>query len=126
MKTFGSRASRVMWIGALVCLLTRLEPVQGQAQTPLHRVRTAGLDSAVVGRVTAFFAPADGAHAIDLAALLDRAANSFEREFGGSFPLYLAVLRPTTVSTGAKLHRITGENCTLGDLFAGWCSERLR
>lgn len=91
----GSRASRVMWI-ALVCLLTRPEPAQGQAQTPLHRVRTAGLDSAMVGRVTAFFAPGDRAHANDLAALLDRAADYFQRDFGGSFPLYLAVLRPQT------------------------------
>ena len=92
----GSRASRVMWIGALVCLLTRPEPAQGQAQTPLHRVRTAGLDSAMVGRVTAFFAPGDRAHANDLAALLDRAADYFQGDLGGGFPLYLAVLRPKT------------------------------
>lgn len=96
MKTTRSCAGNAKWVGALICLLFCPRSVQAQAPTPLDRVRTAGLDSALVGRVTVYFAPADRAHATEMAALLERAAAYFRDEFGRGFPLHLAVLAPTT------------------------------
>lgn len=94
MKNIRSHAFRGGWLAAVSCLLACPPSVEGQVPTPLQRVRSAGLDSAQVGRVVAFFAPGDRPHATGLAALVDTAAGYFETEFGGRFPLYLAVLRP--------------------------------
>jgi len=82
MRMFRCRAARATWVGVLVGPLTLPSSVQGRAQTPLHRLRTANSDSAVLGRVTVFFAPVDRAHASKLAALLDSAADYFQTEFG--------------------------------------------
>lgn len=63
-----------------------------QNPTPLARMQASGLDTLTVGRVTAYFAAPDRAHAERLAALSESAAAYFERELGARFPLHLAVL----------------------------------
>jgi hypothetical protein len=88
------RAFRAMWIGTAACLLMYPPSVRGQSPTPLARVRASGLDGITIGRVSAFSSPADRAYATGLATLADAAAAYFEAEFGGTFPLYLAVLGP--------------------------------
>ena len=90
------RRTRVVWLGVLLGLVASPPPILGQAGSPLHRVRSIGLDSVTVGQVTTFFAPEDRALATDLAALTDAAADYFAAAFRGGFPLYLAVLQPNT------------------------------
>lgn len=88
------RRLRAIWMGAFIALLACPHPAQAQVTTPLHRVRGMGLDTAVVGRVTTFYAEEDSAHARGLAEATEAAADYFESEFQGRFPLYLAVLGP--------------------------------
>lgn len=67
---------------------------RAQATSPLPRIEASHLDMAEVGRVTVHFAPADREYAHQLATVSEAAAAYFEREFGGRFPLDLAVLSP--------------------------------
>ncbi len=67
---------------------------QAQQASPLERVEALGLDTADVGRVTAYFEPADRDRAVELATLSDDAAHFFDRELGISFDLGVAALPP--------------------------------
>ncbi len=62
--------------------------------TPLARVKALGLDTAQIGRVTAYFAPTDRERAVELATLAEAAAVHFERELGVSFEFGVAALSP--------------------------------
>lgn len=62
--------------------------------SPLARVEALDLDTAQVGRVTAYFDSADRERAREYAVLADRAAAYFERELDLSFAFHLAVLTP--------------------------------
>lgn len=89
------RGARAALLAVLLGLLTCPPPILAQVDvSPLQRVRGSGLDSAIVGQVTTFFAPEDRSYATELAALADSAAAWFGWKFQGGFPLYLAVLRP--------------------------------
>ncbi|MBZ0111251.1 MAG: hypothetical protein K8J08_02190 [Thermoanaerobaculia bacterium] len=57
-------------------------------------VEALGLDREQVRRVTVYFSTADKEHALQFATLSEAAGAYFEREFGASFPLRLAVLSP--------------------------------
>lgn len=69
-------------------------PAHAQEASPLTRVEALGLDTARVGRVTAYFAPADRERALELAALAEAAAALFDRELGVSFEFGVAALAP--------------------------------
>ena len=82
---------------AIVLLLAGLGSVpsaHAQDPSPLARVEALGLDTARVGRVTAYFAPADRERAVELATLAEAAAALFERELGVSFDFGVAALTP--------------------------------
>ncbi len=84
--------------GSLVCVVTAClilaSTAHAQAQSPLERVEALGLDTMKVGRVTAYFAPADRERAEQLAMLSEEAAAFLERELGIAFDLGLAALAP--------------------------------
>jgi len=119
-KILNSRASRSLSIGVLTCLLAWASLAHGEAPSPLARVRSAGLDTLVVGRVTAHFAPADRSRATSLATLLDAAGGYFEKEFGGGLPVHLAVLRPD-----AWFSPYEPDSVALYGLPWGWVPESL-
>jgi uncharacterized protein (TIGR02246 family) len=82
---------------AMVLLLAGLgsgPSAQAQEASPLARVEALGLDTARVGRVTVYFAPADRGRALELATLAEGAAAHFERELGISFEFGVAALTP--------------------------------
>lgn len=120
MKIFNSRMSRNLSIGVLTCLLACASLAQAQTPSPLARVRGAGLDTLVVGRVTAYCAPADRSYATSLATLLDGAGGYFETEFGGGLPLHLALLRPD-----AWFSPYEPDSVALYGLPWGWVPESL-
>jgi imidazolonepropionase-like amidohydrolase len=81
-------------VGLLLAMSGSVFSAHGQEPSPLERVEALGLDTAHVGRVTAYFAPADRDRAVELAALAEGAAAFFERELGISFSFGVAALAP--------------------------------
>jgi hypothetical protein len=71
-----------------------LPTVQAQDVSPLAMLESFGLDTMRVGRVTAYFAPADRARAEELAVLTEEAAAFFEQKLGFKFDLGMAALAP--------------------------------
>lgn len=69
-------------------------PVHAQDASPLERVEALDLDTARVGRVTAYFATDDRERAVELAALSEEAASFFDRELAISFDVGVAALAP--------------------------------
>jgi hypothetical protein len=67
-------------VGLLLAAAGFPSSVHAQESSPLARVEALGLDTAHVGRVTVYFAPADRDRAVELGALADAAAAFFERE----------------------------------------------
>lgn len=85
------------WIAVPSLLVLLSAPLSGQdAPKPFHleRIRSLGLDTAHVGRVTAFFRPGDRDRAEELAAVTERAAAFFEERLGVAFPFRMAALGP--------------------------------
>lgn len=69
-------------------------PAHAQGISPLARIRSLGLDTAQVGRVTVYFADTDRERAVQLGALASEAASYYSSALEVSFPLHLAVLSP--------------------------------
>lgn len=69
-------------------------PIHAQDLSPLSRVEALGLDTARVGRVTAYFAPPDRERAVELATLSEEAASSFDRELDIAFDFGVVALPP--------------------------------
>ncbi len=84
------------YLAVACCLLAGLSSsaVHAQTASPRARLQAMALETATVGRVTAYFTPTDRAYAERLAALSEHAAAFYERELGAAFPLHLAVLGP--------------------------------
>lgn len=81
-------------IALLLVGLGAAPSVHAQNRSPLEQVQGLDLDTAQVGRVTAYFDSADRERAEEYAALADTAAVFFERELDLSFAFHLAVLTP--------------------------------
>lgn len=92
-RLFGSALCTVALVFALNSL--SVSSAYSQNPSPRARVEALGLESMQIGRVAAHFATTDRAYAETLATLSEQAAAFFEREFGVSFPVHLAVLGPT-------------------------------
>lgn len=77
-----------------IVIAGRIAPtfVRGQERSPLAKLEAFGLETAKVGRVTAYFAPEDRQRAVELATLTEKAATLHERELGLSFDLRLGAL----------------------------------
>jgi hypothetical protein len=84
-------ALRLGSVGLLLAVSGSVFSAHGQEPSPLARVEALGLDTAHVGRVTVYFAPADRDRATELAALAEAAA-FFDRELGISFNFSVAAL----------------------------------
>ena len=69
-------------------------PTHAQDSSPLARVEALDLDTARVGRVTAYFKTTDRERAVELATLSEKAARFYDRELGISFDLGVAALSP--------------------------------
>lgn len=95
-QTLPRAAGPLAWVAAVCIMAVGLSanPAHAQDPSPLAQLEALGLDTVTVGRVTAHFAAADREYAHRLATLSESAAAYFEREFGASFPLRLAVLSP--------------------------------
>lgn len=82
---------------AIVLLLVGLSYVSSahaQDPSPLARVEALELDTAPVGRVTAYFDSADRKRAVELATLSEEAASFFDRELAISFDFGIVALGP--------------------------------
>lgn len=84
----------VVAVGLLLIGFVSAPSVRAQDPSPLTRVEALGLDTARIGRVTVYFAPADRERAVELAALSEAVAAMFERELGVSFDHRVAALAP--------------------------------
>jgi len=96
-----TEALRLLYVGGTVLLLAAasfllllLPTVQAQDLPPLARLEALGLDTMEVGRVTAYFVPADRARAEELAVLTEEVAAFFEQNLGFTFDLGMAALAP--------------------------------
>ena len=96
-RTYGNSILQAMVRILLMVVLSGFAvtlPAQDEDSSLPKHLETLGLNTTKVGRVTAHFAPADQARAEELAVLAEKAAAYFEREFGITFELGLAVLGP--------------------------------
>lgn len=90
----GARPLRFPLAGLLLTLFGAVPSAHAQDLSPLARVEALGLETVRVGRVTAYFAPADRERALELAGLAEAAAGFLERELGASFHFRVAALAP--------------------------------
>ncbi len=67
---------------------------EGEDLSPRARLDALGLETTEVGRVTAYFAPADQARAKELATLSEAASAFYQHELGINFELGVAALAP--------------------------------
>lgn len=81
-------------IAAFLWVFLTVQSLYAQDLTPLERVEALGLETKEIGRVTAYFAPADRDRAVELTTLAEAAAAHFERELGMSFKFRIAALTP--------------------------------
>lgn len=79
---------------AVAFLTSVFASARAQEPPPSTTLEALHLDTTHVGRITAYFGPADREYAHQLATLSDAAAAYFEREFGGTLSLHLAILSP--------------------------------
>src|SRR5690606_41754846 len=77
---------------AVAFLTSVFASARAQEPPPSTTLEALHLDTTHVGRITAYFVPADRAYAHQLATLSDAAAAHLEREFGGTLSLHLAIL----------------------------------